>query len=248
MSMKNEVDLLGDTALIDRIMAVPHDELRKDLEQIILYYTGKLCDDIPGEDGDDLAKFIFFPIMLLGEVGDKGSLDVILEVLRQSPDYFAYVFGILEIPIVCPSLYKLGNGRLDCLMEFAQEKGLYAFFKYLIFPVVVRTAILQPERRGEVIEWLRKFIRFVLKTPNAINYADRTLMGLVVCDLIDLKASELSGEVIELFDNNLVDKSAAGNCRKVINELQNQKQAPQLDEFELDLQQQIAQVRERILE
>ena len=109
----------------DRILAMPHDTLRRDLEQIILFHTGETCDGIPEDLWEaDNGSPITHALFLLGEIGDEGSLDVVLETLRQSSEYSDFHFGDLMTEIYTPTLYKLGKDRLDKLMEFAKEKGL----------------------------------------------------------------------------------------------------------------------------
>ena len=47
--------------LIGRILALPHDALRQDLEQIIRYHISLGCDDIPDEyDNDTFPDFVDF--------------------------------------------------------------------------------------------------------------------------------------------------------------------------------------------
>lgn len=52
-------------------------------------------------------------VMLLAEVGnDSSSLDIVLEVMRQSEAFFDYHFGDTTHEVFVPTLYKLGQNRL----------------------------------------------------------------------------------------------------------------------------------------
>ena len=46
-----------------------------------------------------------------------------------------------------PTLYKLASSRLDKLLAFTKEEGLYWLPKAEVFPTVVQIALRQPERR-----------------------------------------------------------------------------------------------------
>ena len=63
---KNSIAL--DDKLIDRILALPHDSLRRDLENIILYFTGMTCDHLPDDEAEEFNGVIGTSLMLLAEV------------------------------------------------------------------------------------------------------------------------------------------------------------------------------------
>ena len=93
---KPENSLWLEKTLIDRILALPKDELRSDLEEIIRYVmTITVNGNIPFNfDHGDYNGILASAIILLGEVGNnESSLDIVLECLRQSEDFFEYHFG-----------------------------------------------------------------------------------------------------------------------------------------------------------
>lgn len=230
LDVKNKglVDTLFDSANfsglsnadIDRILAMPHDTLRRDLEQIILFHTGETCDKIPKDLWEaDNGSPITHALFLLGEVGDEDSLDVVLETLRQSSEYSDFHFGDSMEEIFLPTLYKLGKDRLDKLMDFAKEEGLYTFNHYEIFPPVAYIAYLHPERRAEIIEWFREILRFATEKLPETQYFDSELAGMLLNELIDLKAEELLPEIKAMFDTGLVSLANCGDYEKVEKEI-----------------------------
>ena len=60
-------------------------------------------------------------------------------------------------------LSPVGQNRLEKLMNFVKEEGLETFCNSYVFPAVAHIALMQPERRKEVIEWFREAIRFATK-------------------------------------------------------------------------------------
>lgn len=228
---------------IDRILSIPHDSLRRDLEQIILFHTGETCDEIPDalleeENGSPITHAIF----LLGEVGDENSLDVVLETLRQSAEYTEYHFGDNAINIYLPTLYKLGKDRLDKLMDFAKEEGLYTFNHYKVFPAVAHIAYLHPERRKEIIEWFREILRFATEKLPETQYFDSELAGMLQNEMIDLKAKELLPEIKAMFDTKLVSLSCCGDYKKVEKEILSSK-PPYLYDYPMEIHERFAELR-----
>lgn len=200
-----------DDQLTDRILALPHDSLRRDLENLILYYTGQSCNELPDEDSENFNGVIGTSTMLLAEVGNEDcSLDVVLEVLRQSPDFYDFHIADSGEEIFVPTLYKLGQHKLDKLMDFMKEEGLYSFSKVHVFSALNQIAIRQPERRSEVVEWYRHIIQFTLETKHRIQILDNTLLAMMIGGLVDFQAQELQEDVYTLYKAGYVDKSYCG--------------------------------------
>ena len=244
---KEENNIYLRDELTERLLALPHDELRHDLEQIVLDILKKTCDGIPDDyDKDHFDGSLCSSIILLGEVGTtENSLPLILEVMRQSSDFLDYHFSDAAHEALVPTLYKLGQNSLDLLMNFVKEEGLYIFFKCQIFPVAVQIALRQPERRPEIIEWFREVLRFSATHVKENKTFDSGLNGLLVCDVIDLQATELKPELQALFDTNLVDLSCCGRPSSVMRDLSNPLHAARLDDCILDIHERFHDMRRR---
>jgi hypothetical protein len=201
----------------DRILALPRDTVRHDLEQIVLYHMGQTCDGIPDDyDPDGYAGTISHCIFLLGELGNEdSSLDVVLEVLRQSSDFTDYHFGDSGDEVFVPTLYLLGQNKLEKLMNFVKEEGLETFCKCYIFPAVANVALLQPERRDEVVAWFREVIQFATKMLPKTQWFDANLAGLMLYSLLDIQAKELLPDIRKMFATKLVDLGVCGDFATV---------------------------------
>jgi len=200
-----------------RILALPRDIVRHDLEQIVLYHIGKTCDGIPDDyDSDGYTGILSNCVILLGEVGSEdSSLDVVLELLRQSDKFKDYHFGDAGDEIFVPTLYLLGQNRLDALMNFFKEEGLETLCKCYVPTAVAHIALVQPERRSEIIGWFREAIRFATKMLPKTQWIDSDLAGLMLHDLLDIQAKELLPELREMFATGLVDLGACGDFSDV---------------------------------
>lgn len=244
---KTENALYLPDELTNRILALPRDIVRHDLEQMVLYHIGLTCDGIPdGYDPDGYTDILANCVTLLGEVGsEQSSLDVVLELLRQSHDFMDYHIGDAGNEIFVPTLYLLGQNRLDKLMSFVKEEGLETFCKYYIFPAVAHIALVQPERRNEVIEWFREAIRFATKMLPKTQWVDSDLAGLMLHDLLDLQAKELLPEIREMFATGLVDLGACGDFADVSRMIANPRYVGDPSAHETNLYKRFAEMKRR---
>lgn len=233
--------------LTSRILALPREILRHDLEQMMLYHIGLTCDGIPDDyDPDGYTGLLCNCVILLGEVGnEQSSLDVVLELLRQSADFRDYHFGDAGDEAFVPTLYLLGQHRLNALMDFVKEEGLETFSKSYIFPAVAHIALVQPERRGEVIGWFREAVCFVTKMLPKTQWIDSDLAGLMLHSLLDIQAKELLPELREMFATNLVDLGACGDFADVTRMIANPRYASNPSMYETDVYKRFADMKRR---
>lgn len=231
--------------LTKRILELPHDIVRHDLEQIVLYHIGLTCDKIPDDYAPDgYTGILSNCTILLGEVGNgESSLNVVLELLRQSFDFMDYHFGDAGNEIFVPTLYLLGQNRLDVLMNFVKEEGLETFCKCYVFPAVAHIALVQPERRNEVIGWFREVIRFATKMLPKTQWIDCDLAGLMLHDLLDIQARELLPELREMFATGLVDLGSCGDFADVARMIANPRYIGNPSAYETDTYKRFAKMK-----
>lgn len=205
---------------IRRILELPHDELRTDLEQIMLFETGCTCNEISSERWEKMNNSVLIHcILLLGELGYPDSLMAVLETLRQNSSYYDYHFGDYLEEVYVPTLYLLGKNRLGDLMSYMQTPGLYTYARLCVTSAVAQIVFRQPERREEVIEWFRQLLMFYDGKLEERFCCDGTLIGLIAATLMDIHAVELLPELKVLFDTGLVDEGCAGNYQEVESEI-----------------------------
>ena len=233
--------------LTDRILALPHDALRQDLENLIMYHLGLTCDGIPDGYGDGKYNGLLSScIMLIAEVGNSDtSLDCVLEVMRQSTDFFDYHFSNSTQEMFTPTLYKLAQHRLDKLMAFIKEEGLYWLPKSTVSPALVQIALRQPERRTELLEWFREVLNFCIEHVEEAKAVDSTIAADVICELIDLQAKELLAEIKALFDTDMVDLSFCGRRSEVLRDIVNPYYAADPESCDLDIHERFDGMRRR---
>ena len=203
---------------IDRILSADHDVLREDLHNVILCELGKYHNS-----GNDLewSPIIAHAILLLGECGNEGSLDVILEVLRQDSKFNDIVFADFGDDVFIPVLTKLAHNQLSVLLDFMKEKGLFSVFKSFVAANVAGIFITHPEKREEVIEWYRNLLQFYLeKITESYDYCDSELLGLLLCDILEIHAKELMPLVQKIYETNEVDYYFCGDFNEFCKQME----------------------------
>ena len=202
---------------VDELLSLPHDSLKRDLEHYIMYEIGRTYKEIPEED--EYMSGMLPALVFLGEVGDDDSLDVVLEVMRCNDDSYDYHFGDYANETLVPVLYKLGRNQLDKLTAYCQEPGLDSYFKTHVFGAVAQIGILEPERRDEIVAWLREMAHFAIEQLPNNQCFDAMLAGFLICAMMDIEAKELFPEIEALFDTELVDPATCGRYDAVKREM-----------------------------
>ena len=119
------------------------------------------------------------------------------------------------------------------------------YAKCELFPVVVQIGLRQPERREEVIEWFRQVLCFATEVLPQGKAFDSELAGLLVCDIIDLQATELKPELDALFETGFVCEGICGSYASVIRDLSDLRHLGRLDDCILDIHERYEDFRER---
>lgn len=246
---KPENSLWLEKTLIDRILALPKDELRSDLEEIIRYVmTITVNGNIPLDfDNGDYNGILASAIILLGEVGNnESSLDVVLECLRQSEDFFEYHFGDGANDVFVPTLYKLTTidsfNKLRCFMK---EPGLYSFNKAYVAESIALIASRQPELRQTCIEWFDDIISFAIEKLPEVQYIDGILAGKLTSNIMDLQASELLPKLKSMYDTGCVDQMWCGSFDNVEKDFSKKENNLHFDLFKIDIYELFATLKYR---
>ncbi len=231
--------------LTDRILALPREEARQDLEQILAFNLGLTCDeDLTDGDDEEFIGIVSSCVLLLGEVGNSdSSLDLVLEVMRQSPAFYEYHFGDFGPDILIPTLYKLGQHRTDKLLDYCKEAGLYTYAKCQAITALASIGVLQPDRRDEIVGLFKELLAFAAEHLAENTTFIPTLVGLMSSYVMDLQVKELLPELKNLYDTGLVDEGIAGHFCEVEKQLTGQLPMHSGIQQEMDIRKIFARMR-----
>ena len=209
---------------VKRILLFDHDLLREDLEGFILKTLHDTADvteeDVSDGRGND---HMIIATILLGEVGDEGSVDLLLEVCRQNELFHFFNFDIYGADFLTTALTRIGKTSLDKLFAFVEEPGLFSSPRIGVFAAACAIISSNPELRPEGIEHCRRILKlFTEKISEGENeVCGSGDCGFVVSDVVELGAVELEDEIKDLFATGRVDSLITGtldDALKVMNE------------------------------
>jgi len=163
--------------------------------------------------------FLLHALFLLGELKATESLENVFQILSQDYDFVDFYIGDFLTEHLDLVLYKIGNKKLDRFKEFVLKPGIDPYIKGVASQMAALIAFHQPERREEIIAWYREIFEFFLANTEEEDVFDSNLIGLMVADLIDIRAEELLSEIEELFDKNMVDVGVCGDMIDVEEEI-----------------------------
>lgn len=202
---------------LKKILALPYDELRSDLEQLAYRELARNSKGIY----EDYNPLIGHVVLLLGEINDERSLKLILEIMRQDEEFRDYHFGDFSEYILEPPLYRLTKTNPALLLRFLKEPGLYSFFRYNAMQILLQhIPYFEPSRKEECIGYGREFIDFLIEHSENPLYMDGTLAGFLCSSLIDLHATKLMPQIEKLYATGNVDESVAGTIEEIQHEME----------------------------
>lgn len=200
-------------AEVDRVLALPHDKLRHQLEQLIMWGLG-IANDGKGGVSDNagvIDQSIMHSVIFLGYLGGgEESLKVVLETLRQSEEVTEFLWGDCAHIAATPTIARLGKDLLPLLHDFILEEGIMHYGKVNVFEAVADIAMLYPEKCAEAMEWFSTLIDHILDGGPEASFTDFEQNGLLVCKLLDIHAEELLPKIEQMYSRNLVDRECCG--------------------------------------
>lgn len=204
---------------LNTILSLPKETLIADLELVLQdsidrfgYFSNIALEEDWGEERMD---FVIHAIYLLGELESAPSLKSFFKVLSQSDEYFDLYLGDFLSSMIWEPLYKLASNNTEACKQFMFEPGINTFAKTNFPDMVEQLVFHQPDRRNEVIQWFKDVIDFFLISKLDDNVIDSDLIGLLICNIIDIKGIELSSEIEALFEKRIVSKGICGGWEDV---------------------------------
>ncbi|MCI9607176.1 MAG: DUF1186 domain-containing protein [Muribaculaceae bacterium] len=220
--------------VLDRILALPADEVVEDISNIIYFIIGQTYR-IADEDEEAYCEHnaLIHCVFILTELKNGKGLDAILEILRQDEPFCDYHLGDLLTECMHYAVHACGQNRLGDLETYLNEPGLFTFSRAQVAEGLAHIGISRPERRGEVIEIFRRLLAsMVERLPKRIA-CDGIYAGMMMSEFVKMRAKELIPEIEAVFATDCVDLSASGNCESVVKDILNDDNIYAKDNFEL---------------
>ena len=208
-----------DKEKLSTLLSLPRESFISDLELVLqdsidryAYFSNIVEED---EWEEEKMNFLIHAIFLLGELESTKSIENIFNVLRQSYEYFRLYLGDFLTAEIWEPIYKMTNNNLEACKQFMFEPGNDTYARTIFTDMVEQVAHHQPERRNEVIQWFREVILFFLNSQLEDNVIDSDVVGLLICNVLDIKGKELMPEIKNLFDKGIVSLGICGDWNDV---------------------------------
>lgn len=209
---------IGDEKL-NKILALPRKLIIRDLEMVLQDSIDRYAwfSDLAEDEGweEDRMNFVVHALYLLGELEASESIESVLNALGQSDEYLDLYIGDFITAGIWEAVYKMGNHELEAFTQFMIKPGLNTYSKTAIAEMVEQMALHQPERREEVVAWFKSIIQFYLASDIDDNVIDMDLIGLLICNVIDISGVELLPDIQKLFEKGLVAVGVCGDWESV---------------------------------
>lgn len=203
---------------IQEILALPQDSLIADLHKVLADCQSRF-KVLKGKEISYYAHV--HAIFLLGSLKAKGSLNEILNLTRQDKEFYDFYFFGHSDQFLTWALYHLAQDQLSVLKEYMFESDNYCWFRNAIANIPAHVALLQPERRTEVLEWYQEVMQYLIDNREDKTVLDGNVMADLIKNLLDIEAVELKDVTEEAYRHNLVAVYIIGSFDQVLEELEN---------------------------
>lgn len=179
-------EALAEYAHIHSVM----EELSKEENEQMLrnYLMNVLADGLTHDFQNEKEKSglpLFVVFQLVDDFQLTGLFDVILETLKQAPNFFQFYYGSFE-DVATLILARVGTEHLDELKEIMKADVFVAEVYPIVFNAVVQMAVENPSCRLKVLTWVANVLKSCLETTIPIM-----AMDWMVKSLAQIKAVEL---------------------------------------------------------
>lgn len=196
---------------IQIILSLPRKTLIEDLEAVLEDGIRRFGYWYSKEWEFQTHTFVIHAIILLGELKATESLPAVLNQLRQGDEYNNFWFSDWVDDIFPTPLYLLAREQTEVLRDFAIEPLIEAYQKNQAVKPMGIIALLEPNRRTEVIEWYEEVIRYFIEHKSQEDLLDTAFLSYLINEAADAGLSELKPLIKELYDQDLVSLDIQGD-------------------------------------
>ena len=204
---------------IKKLLELPKESLIEDLKKVVIDSIIRFKHFKKTEWTPSTHSFPLHALFMLRELKAEESLDVVLEVLRQNEKFLDYWFSDALTENIWTIIYECGINNLDSLRDFILEEGNDTYARAAISQAVSQIAVNFPERRSEIIEWYFNVFSYFIEQKDNEMLIDTSLIGLMVCDVLDIKAVELEETFVKLYLCEIIDIEIVGELEELLEDL-----------------------------
>jgi len=212
---ENSFDISPD--LIREILSIDRNTLIEDLHKVLYDSIARFKYFSKHTKWDNKThNFVPHALFILTEIKSETSLQILLDLFRQDRKFIDYWFSDSTGDLCWQAIYTLGFNRLDAISDYMKEQDRDTYVRAEVSSAVAQIALHNPSRKYEIIDWYREIFNYFLQHQSDNRILDTDLTGLMICDILDLKAKELIPEIETLYQNNLINPGVSGSYTDVL--------------------------------
>ncbi len=205
---------------IDILLNLKRESLINDLELVIQdsIKRYKYFEAYVEENGlqEDEMNFVVHAVFLLGEIEAKESNQILLELLSQSREYLNLFLGDFLTEALWEPALKMLADDLNIYKPFVTNTNLLSYSRSVITDMLAEMTWHLHEKKEQVLSFYEEILDHFL----TLNKIDKELenaefISFVVCNIIDLRASELLPKIKMLDDKGLISRIICGTYKEV---------------------------------
>lgn len=198
-----------------------------------MYVIGQTYQQINEKtNGKPTEKALIHSIFLLSYIKSDKGLNAILEIMKQNVEFSEYHLEEWYNHLLPPALYNCAADNLPPIISYINQPGFNPYLRSCAIRTLNTIALLQPQRRNEIIEEYRKILTSMVDRLPKKEACDNSFATLFIRYLIDLRAKELIPEIKAVFATGCVYE-IFGDCEKVIADVQKKVDPEIIDEYVL---------------
>jgi len=219
-----EYDLSIAREKVEAIVGLPRETLIQDLETLLLDAIERHDFFKNYEDQEKWWEFPTHALYMLIELKATASLPTILKLLKQEASFTDYWFGDAITEDFWQVLYHLGDGAFSLFKDLVVQPGDWVN-RIIPGTTLVQIALHQPEKRAKIITWFDEILDAFIAMEAENTALNGEVISTIVCDLIELQATELLPKIKLLNDEGHVYRGIAGDYTSIEKDMNGEKSA-----------------------
>lgn len=198
---------------IREILALPRESLVRELSLVLDDCVARTPDFLNGAAPGENEFTVYHALFLLAEIDGTEALPSLLRVLSLHPH--EYDFWLDEIREYVPQMSRIVGGGISECAEWLKTPGIASHQKICLSEAVEMLGRHDSARTDEAIAALTDTLAFLLESPREDNVLDTNFLGMLICSLIDLRATGAMPLIRAAYDRGLIEIGMVGTLKTV---------------------------------
>lgn len=204
---------------LDRIMALPYDELSADIDTIVRYEIGRTYRAIADGQADeiDFYRVLRHCLAIIIAIGQPENFSTVYELVRQSDEFVEEQLGYEQETLLPEALYRTYGNDLSKLENLLYEYGMTPYAIDIVLRALCMVYELNPDRRYEVQEIMRRLLVSMVDRLPETDRCNPVVAAYVLCWVSDMNMTELLDEIKTVLSTGYYDADFIGSADEYLN-------------------------------